>query len=348
VAASRLPPPHGGGTFRLAHPRSAGTSSEGTPPYDADPSEALLSSSDPPLPTSASDPARSPASGGVSALTLLAAAVGFGATYPAVKATLGDRPLFGAGWLYLSSGIGLFALRFVLPRSSEPPLTRADLPWLAGAIACGGVVAPIAQVHGLSLLPAHTGALLSNLEIVFTALLALAFFGERLSLARWAGVVALLSGGVLAAGGLARPSLAGFLWFTLAYLAWGLDNNLTRRIAHRDPAQITRWKGFVGGSVTIAAALVLFGWPAGMGLREWVGGAAIGFVGYGLSLIGFIRGLRRFGAARAAAVFIVVSTFVGVLAAALFLKEPLSPYIAVAGLLIVVGTPLVTRADRVG
>ena len=331
-----------------AHPRSVGTSSEGEAPYDAVPSEALLSPPDPPLATGASDPAALPARGGAAVLSLLAAAVGFGATYPAVKAILGDRPLFGAGWLYLSSGLGLAALRLILPRSSEPPLARADLPWLAGAIACGGIVAPIAQVHGLALLPAHTGALLSNLEIVFTALLALAFFGERLSLARWAGVVTLLVGGVLAAGGLARPSLGGFLWFTLAYLAWGLDNNLTRRIAHRDPVQITRWKGLVGGSLTIAASLVLLGWPAGMGPWQWVGGAVVGFVGYGLSLVGFIRGLRRFGAARAAAVFIVVSTFVGVLGAALFLEEPLSPYIAAAGVLIVVGTPLVTREDRAG
>jgi drug/metabolite transporter (DMT)-like permease len=314
----------------------------------AHPPELLLSPSDPPPATDGSAPAAPPASAFASALVLLAAAVGFGATYPAVKATLGDRPLFGAGWLYLSSGLGLFALRLVRPRSSEPPLTRADLPWLAGAIACGGVVAPIAQVHGLALLPAHTGALLSNLEIVFTAVLALAFFGERLSPSRWAGVAALLAGGVLAAGGLERPSLGGFLWFTLAYLAWGLDNNLTRRIAHRDPAQITRWKGLVGGTVTIAAALVLFGRPAGMGPREWLGGAAVGFVGYGLALVGFIRGLRRFGAARAAAVFIVVSTFVGVLGAAVFLGEPLSPYIAAAGVLILVGTPLVTREDRAG
>lgn len=69
-----------------------------------------------------------------------------------------SRPQVLAGLLYLGSGFGLGLLwlfRRGRPRPRrEAPLTRADLPWLAGAIAAGGVVAPVLLMAGLALAPA--------------------------------------------------------------------------------------------------------------------------------------------------------------------------------------------------
>ncbi len=72
----------------------------------------------------------------------LLAALLFGASTPLAKSLLPQMtPLMLAGLLYLGSGVGLgvFALirsRSRRLRSKEAALTRADWPWLAGAIAC--------------------------------------------------------------------------------------------------------------------------------------------------------------------------------------------------------------------
>lgn len=71
-----------------------------------------------------------------------------------------DTPVTLAGMLYLGSGLGLlacFVVRAVLTRNSNDKpatLTATDLPWLAGAIAFGGIAGPVLLMFGLTLTPA--------------------------------------------------------------------------------------------------------------------------------------------------------------------------------------------------
>src|SRR5438874_13109799 len=91
-------------------------------------------------------PARKPHGPGVA--FALGAALLFGLSTPFVKLLVGRlEPALLAGLLYLGSGTGLAVWRWLdrllrRQRAREAPLTRADLPWLAGAIASGGVVGP--------------------------------------------------------------------------------------------------------------------------------------------------------------------------------------------------------------
>ena len=88
---------------------------------------------------------------------LLAAAL-FGASTPIAKYLVeGTSPQVLAGLLYVGSGIGLgalWALRRARGDIPEAALTRRDLPWLAGAVLFGGVLAPLALMAGLSRTPA--------------------------------------------------------------------------------------------------------------------------------------------------------------------------------------------------
>jgi len=72
----------------------------------------------------------------------------FGISTPAAKALVGSvHPAMLAGLLYCGAGIGIAAIRRALPRiasrAPEVPLTRSELPWLAGAIGSGGVLGPL-------------------------------------------------------------------------------------------------------------------------------------------------------------------------------------------------------------
>src|SRR5215213_11987066 len=102
------------------------------------------------MPTSET-PRRPPPSGVAYAL---AAAALFGASTPFAKLLLGEGvgPVLLAGLLYLGSGCGLslWWLARAHRNTAEASLKRADLPWLAGAVAFGGVAGPVLLMFGLA------------------------------------------------------------------------------------------------------------------------------------------------------------------------------------------------------
>src|SRR5207302_3312349 len=106
-----------------------------------------------------------------------------------------------------------------------------------------------------------------------------------------------------------------------ACLAWGVDNNLTRRLSAADPVQIALIKGLAAGAVNFALAMA-----AGAALPSAapiVGAALIGFVGYGISLVLFVLALRHLGTARTGAYF-STAPFIGAAVAVVMFGEALS------------------------
>lgn len=266
----------------------------------------------------------------------LLAAVLFGASTPLAKALLeGVGPWLLAGLLYLGSGLGLALWRLVRG-SPGARLAPGDAPWLAGAIVAGGVVGPVLLLFGLTGMPASGASLLLNAEGVFTALLAWFVFKENVDRRIALGMLAIVAGAVV----LSWPGEARFgsAWPALAVLgaclAWGVDNNLTRKVALADASWLAMVKGLVAGSVNLAIALTLDRtWPAWPAVA---GSALLGFFSYGVSLALFIVALRHLGTARAAAYYSVAPFFGAVLAIGI-LSEPVTPALIVAGALMATG-----------
>jgi drug/metabolite transporter (DMT)-like permease len=94
---------------------------------------------------------------------------------------------------------------------------------------------------------------------------------------------------------------SGAILIAAACLCWGIDNNLTRKISGSDPSQIAIWKGLVAGCVNTVLALGFSAKFPAVGVT--LAAAVIGFFGYGLSLVLFVRALRRLGTARTGAYF---------------------------------------------
>jgi drug/metabolite transporter (DMT)-like permease len=271
----------------------------------------------------------------------MASAVLFGLSTPLAKVLLGETPpLLLAGLLYAGSGMGLSIVRFLMPRSlNERPLTRSDLPWLAGAVLAGGVVAPVLLMSGLRATPASAASLLLNLEGVFTALLAWFVFHENVDRRIALGFALIMAGAVLLSwsGGLDQgPALPlGSLAIAGACLCWAVDNNLTQRISAADPLRLAAIKGGVAGAVNLALAILVVRahWPS-----PGVLGAAlcVGFVGYGVSLALFVLALRHLGTARTGAYF-SLAPFFGTATSIGLLREPMGWRLLVAGILMAVG-----------
>ena len=76
-----------------------------------------------------------------------------------------------------------------------------------------------------------------------------------------------------------------------ACVAWGIDNNLTRKLSSSDPMQIAMAKGLSAGVVNIAIALMRGAVLPAVGTTG--AAAVVGFLGVGVSLLLFGLALRH-------------------------------------------------------
>jgi drug/metabolite transporter (DMT)-like permease len=269
-------------------------------------------------------------------LAALGAAALFGLSTPLAKSLLQDTsPWLLAGLLYLGSGLGLSVVRVIRP-VARGKLDRTDLLYLSGAILAGGIAAPVLLMNGLTGMAASSTSLLLNAEGVLTALLAWVVFRENVDRRIVLGMVAIATGAVVLSWtpAVAIEGLGSTLLVLGACFAWAVDNNLTRKLALLDATWLASVKGFVAGAVNLSIALALGAdWP---GASSVLGALVIGSLAYGLSLVLFLTGLRNLGTARTAAYF-SVAPFIGTVVAVLWLREPVTPQLVVAAVLMGIG-----------
>ncbi|MCD7099670.1 DMT family transporter [Stenotrophomonas sp. MMGLT7] len=183
--------------------------------------------------------------------------------------------------------------------------------------------------------PAAIGAICNAMTVLFTALIAFLFFGERIgtrrSLALLVGFVGVL---VLATGKSAGLSVgpaaaAG----TLASLCYGIGYNLVKRhMAGLPPAASAA--ATLGSSALLLAPLAWLHWPAATPPpHAWASAAMLGVLCTGLAYLVYYRLIQRIGPARASTVTYLVPVFGALLAWAL-LGEPLTWTMLLAALLI--------------
>lgn len=291
-------------------------------------------------------PLSSPAlSGHRGVMAALASAFLFGAGTPLAKSLLDQvSPWVLAGLLYAGSGLGLWLYR-VVRGSPTPRLGRDDTRWMIAAVLCGGILAPVLLMFGLSGMPSSHAALLLNAEAVLTTLLAWAVFKESLGRRIVWGMVAIVAGALLLSWpvnstpqGVQLASLWPALAVLLACALWALDNNFTRKVALNDASWIACVKGLVAGITNLALAWVTgAAWPELTRMPLTIPAAMlVGFLAYGVSLALFVVALRHLGASRAGAYF-SVAPFVGALFSVLFLAEPVTWPLLVAASLMALG-----------
>ncbi|KAA3649291.1 MAG: DMT family transporter [Proteobacteria bacterium] len=271
----------------------------------------------------------------------LLAAVLFGASTPFAKLLLGAiSPLLLAGLLYLGSGVGLTLIRLARDRTwSASGLRGQEWPWFAGAVLFGGALGPIALLFGLTHTSGATASLLLNLEAVLTAVIAWLVFRENADRRIVLGMLAIVAGGVVlawpsSAEGGATSAWMGPAAIAAACLCWAIDNNLTRKVSTADALFIAGFKGLTAGAVNCMLALSL---GASLpGATTLAGTLAVGFLGYGVSLVMFVLALRGLGTARTGAYF-SIAPFVGAAVALLMLGESSTPSFWVAAALMAWG-----------
>lgn len=248
-----------------------------------------------------------------------------------------------AGLLYLGAGIGMFFLEKFNRHKEELPLTKKELPYTVAMVVLD-IAAPIFLMIGLTRCSAANASLLNNFEIVATSLIALIVFKEAIGKRLWLAIALVtLSSLLLSFEDMSSLQFSwGSLFVLLACVCWGFENNCTRMLSSKNPAQIVIIKGFGSGIGALILSLI-------MGERFFQIGyimiaLLLGFVAYGLSIYFYIYAQRDLGAAKTSTYY-AVSPFIGAGLSLLIFKELPSATFIVALLIMAVGTYLASTVE---
>lgn len=254
-------------------------------------------------------------------------------------------PMMMAAFLYIGAGLGMLLL--VVGRKSlgitqkEVKLSRNDLPYTIAMVVLD-IAAPIFLMFGLKMTTAANASLLNNFEIAATALIALFIFKERIGKRLWIAILLMtIATSLLTIEDTASFSFStGSLLVIAACVCWGLENNCTRKIAHKDPMQIVVIKGFGSGLGALCIALAVGeSLPALSNLPAIL---LLGFVAYGLSIFFYTHAQRTIGAAKTSTYY-AIAPFVGVLLSFGLLGEKPTLIFCVALLIMLIGAYMAAK-----
>ena len=244
-----------------------------------------------------------------------------------------------AALLYLGAGIGIGIVSFFDRKEKREKLNRKDLPFVIGMIVLD-IAAPILLMLGLSMGYASNASLLSNFEIVATALIALAIFRETVSKRLWLAIALITLSSILLSfdGAESFRFSYGSLLVLAATICWGFENNCTRKISSKSTYEIVILKGIFSGLGALAIAFIRKETlPSHLSIALAL---LLGFVAYGLSIFLYVRAQNVLGAAKTSAYY-AVAPFIGALLSFLFLKEKLTWMYLAALAVMILGTLLV-------
>jgi drug/metabolite transporter (DMT)-like permease len=210
----------------------------------------------------------------------------------------------------------------------------------------GATIAPAMFFFGLRQTTASDTSLLSNGETIFSIILAILFFKEKLNTLGYLATLMVLMGLVVVTTNLQFDSSlfkmnSGNLLILGATALWGLDNNICRIITYRmDIARLVQLKSIIGGGTLLIFSVFVLHVPLSIGVIELPQLVLLGVVGFGTSLYFFLISMKRIGIVRSVLVLSLSSVF-GLAFASLLLGELISTHQIIAIVVMIAGIYLI-------
>lgn len=248
-----------------------------------------------------------------------------------------------AGLLYFGAGIGMLLMEKMTQNKQERPLTKKELPFTIAMVVLD-IAAPIFLMVGLTKCSAANASLLNNFEIVATSLIALFLFREVISKRLWLAIVLVtISSMLLSFEDMRSLEFSwGSLFVLLACVCWGFENNCTRMLSSKNPAQIVIIKGFGSGCGALVLSRIVG--EQFFHLGYIILALLLGFVAYGLSIYFYIYAQRELGAAKTSTYY-AISPFIGAALSLLIFREQPSVVFLIALVIMAVGTYFASVSD---
>lgn len=274
----------------------------------------------------------------------------FGSVSTIAKPILYDiNPLLLSSLVYLISGLTLTPIA----RNLGQYFKKKDYLLLTITAISGAVIAPAMFFFGLKQTSASNSSVLVNGEIIFSILLAILFFKEKLNPVGFASVALVLIGVMIITTNLDFNNLQlkaddgnGNLLIVGATFFWGLDNNISKILSHKMPIpKLIQLKSFIGGTILLGLTLLL-GIPVIINLAQIPYIVLLGIVGFAASLYLFLQSLRKIGTVKTILIFSFSSLF-GLVLAWTLLREQITIYQIIAAGIMVTGIYLINREGSI-
>ena len=251
-------------------------------------------------------------------------------------------PSFMAGFLYLGAGTGMLITNAFRKdtTTSVKAFSHSNMPYLIGMVVLD-IIAPIMLMLALTSSPAANISLINNFEIVATSVIALIIFREKISGKLWTGIILITVASImLSFEGTESLVFTKYSVFALiACVAWGFENNCTRKLSSGDPIKIVVIKGLGSGIGAIIVA-VCAGEQISLSVNILYA-LLLGFVAYGLSVFFYIKAQKELGAAKTSAYY-AVSPFIGALLSLIICVNLPNLFFLISCLIMGIGTIFVT------
>lgn len=235
------------------------------------------------------------------------------------------NPITLAAIIYIING--LFFTPIKKNVNSTYKITRKNL-FIILMIGVAEVTALIMYFFGLKESTAVNASILANSEIIFTILVAMTVFREKLKKSELgpfalmiAGIVFVPLGYELYHNGLVFTGLiVGNLLIIFSGVFYAIDVNLSKYVSNKiDPKRIVQLASFAAGGLAFSLVLILQ-IPFEIDFRQIPSIVVIGLFGTGIATFFFIISLRFIGAIRTILLFSTTTVF-GMVFAAIFLQE---------------------------
>lgn len=240
------------------------------------------------------------------------------------------------------------ALRFALVAVLLVPFVRmprgrwGDVLILAVAL---GLTHFSLMFSGLKHVDAAVGAVVIQVQVPASALLAVIFFRDRIGWRRALGMAISIAGVAILAG---EPRHSSALWaiglIMLAAVVWAAANIQIKRMADLDPFTINGWMSLFAAPMLFCVSLLIEDgqWQAVQAAspRAWVAVAFQAIVVVILSYAIWYRLLRTYSVNQTMPYTLLVPVF-GVISGVLFLGEPASWNLLLGGIATVAGVAII-------
>ncbi len=216
---------------------------------------------------------------------------------------------------------------------------------------CRAVIAPTLFFYGLSNTSASDSSILINGEVLFSILLAIVFFNEKLIQREILAITFVLVGIVILTTKMQFSSSNSFVELNVgnilivgSTLFWALDNNINKILSKTiHIPEIIVLKTLIGGLLLFILFIIIFGiHDLNVTIFHIPYLVFAGSLGFGASLFFFLHSLKRIGTIKTILLFSTSSIF-GMIFAKVFLNENNTIYQIITVGVILVGCYLIKR-----
>jgi O-acetylserine/cysteine efflux transporter len=260
----------------------------------------------------------------------------WGLNFVAAKEALAVLPSFVVMTLRFI-GVGLLLAPFFRPAWHQ-------LPLLALMAACLGIGHFGLLYMGMEGTDAASAAVMVQLGVPFSVLLAWAVFGENPGWRQLAGIAVAFSGVALLAGDPDRPRVLPMVIICVSMMMWAVSNVMVKRLGKISPLALNGWMSLLAVPMALSVSLLTEDHQieaiASAGWKVWAG---LAFTTLASSVVAYTlwyRLLSRYTVGRIVP-FTLLGPVVGFAGGVFVLGEPPTPYKVAGGLLTVAGVALV-------